>query len=228
VSAYETNGFSSCQDYICELNIRTDRIDYEGQMRQRITQLGQQAPATLNLDPVLANILTAAKKERHERVGEAFIRRFGIEFEPTYIGKCADPKCTAQIKAIRASTDAEMKKHLTNVAAGFPQWSNMEGSAERSGMVTVRDSLNAKFAASPEKWIKSVSDEYVAKCEATFPLDKCTYELALLADKMGGEAVKIQGLNPDLKKDEIINEVIKQFRPRFQDLVARYQLSIIK
>lgn len=222
---FESWGFAGCRDYICETQIRADRIDYEGQMRQRIQQLGQQVPITLNLDPALANILTAAEKERHERVGEAFIRRFEIEFEPTFIGKCADPKCTAQIKTIRASTDAEMKKHLANVAAGFLPWFNGRTSAETMAMIAVRESLDAKFAASPEKWIKSLKDQYVNGCGGDH---KCNYDLALLADAMGGEAVKIQGLNPDLKKDEIIGEVTKMYKPRFEKILDDLRNTAIK
>lgn len=222
---FESWGFGYCRDYICEQSIRDTRIANEGQMRARIQALGQQAPATLSLDPQLANILTASKKIQHERIGESFIRRFGIEFEPTFIGKCADPTCTGKIKALRASTEAEFKQHLSNVGGGVNHWFNRKEFAETMAMIAVRESLDAKFAASPEKWIKGLKDQYVNGCQGEH---KCNYDLALLADAMGGEAVKIQGLNPNLKKDEIIGEVTKMYKPRFEKILDDFRKTIIK
>jgi len=154
------------------------------------------------------------------------LRRFNIEFEPTWTGKCPDDACRSAIKSLRANTDAELK---AAIAKGKPEpvpgqvylgityeLPSTVSVAQDKARGTVLASLDAKITAAKAKWIGQVKSEYDPQCQDV----QCHFDVAVIADQMGGQAAKMYQLNIDLKPENVVAEVTKDFRPRFKKAVA--------
>ncbi|MFM7376717.1 MAG: hypothetical protein ACKO1O_01075 [Erythrobacter sp.] len=238
VHNHETFWLAQCVDSICEKDVRTYRKATELAAALKIKQLGQDAPVNLANDTYFAQLFNEAGEKAEKSWAEARLRRFNAEFEPTWIGKCADDVCRNGIKALRVSTDAALK---AAIAKGKPepvpnvvyfgittQLPATVSAAQDKARATVLTSLNAKIASAKDKWIGQVKSEYDPQCKD----DQCRYEVALIADQMGGKAASLAKLNVDLKPEDIAPEVTKDFRPLFKkavaDSVSRANAQIIK
>ena len=223
---FETIWLKQCRDSECEKGVRDIREAYQAVMTNKIEKSGVQSPDKLNQDPYFANLFSEAGTLAEKAWAESALRRFNIEFEPTWIGKCADDACRNAIKSLRASTDAELK---AAIAKGTPapvpnqvylgiisQLPATVAVAQDKARTTVLASLNAKIAAAKDKWIGKVKGEYDPQCHD----DQCRLEVALIADQMGGEAAKLGKLSPELTVANVVTEVTKDFRPRFKKAVA--------
>lgn len=225
-----------CPDSVCEKEIRTTRIVAAAVVTTKIKK--GEAPANLRTDPTIAKLFNDVEGDASKSWGRAILRRFSIEFEPTWAGKCPDNACRNTIKAIRTETEATQKQVI---AAGTPAPDpgkvylgisyavpTSVRVAQTKARAAVIASISAKVASSAEKWIGKVKAEYDPKCWD----DQCRYEVALGADAMGGEASKLAQLSPDVKSEHIVTEVIGRFRPRFEKAVAdgrnREKANIIK
>lgn len=234
-SQFESRWFAACRDYICETKVRSITAASEPALKSAITTMKQPVPNDLMQDPKLAAILTSAENSAKAAWGESINRRFGIEFEPTYLGKCADDACRNAIRTTRTETSAAIAKLLQagdpppqpgKVVLGLLSTIPAQVSgAEVKARATVANSLNAKIAAAKDKWIGEVKAGYDKQCQAD---ERCLYELALTADAMGGEAARLSKLSPDLPPQLVVNEVIKTFRPRFEKSIGDASRRTVK
>lgn len=225
VNQFETYWFGQCRDAQCEGDIRFIRAGYEGVMKGQIKKAGTPSPSNLGADPFFAGKFTEAGNIAQKQKRESDLRRFNIEFEPTWSAKCADNKCRSAIKLIRTAADIDFKKLIATdppvlkpgegVYIESLGWNSRMTKAEDEAMVSIVESIDTKLAASGETWIAPVKNSYQKQC-----LDqRCRFEVAFTADVMGGEAAKISKLSPDLKKEGVVAEVTKQFKPRFEKAV---------
>lgn len=223
---FETFWFGQCRDGECEDAIRFVRLGYEGIMKKKILELGKQAPANLGQDLFFAKNFNEAGALAKKLKRESDLRRFSIEFEPSWAGKCADNKCRGAIKLIRTGAEIDLKKMLPSGTPMAPPtngiiledftWQSRINTADDEARAAIVESINIKITASPAKWIGSVRAEYDQQCFDTL----CRFEVAFTADKMGGEAANLFKLSPELKPSSVVADVTKQFRPRFQKAVA--------
>lgn len=225
VNQFETKWLGRCRDSECENNIRFIRAGYEGQMKKRITQVTPTSSANLGLDPYFANLFSQADILGLQQKWESDLRRFNIEFEPTWSAKCADTKCRSAIKLVRTGAAIDFKKLIDNpppkpapgqgiYLENLP-WESRYATAEKEAMTAIISSIDTKLAGSTETWIAPVRAGYDKQCQDL----RCRFEVAFTADVMGGEAAKISKLSPDLKKRNVVSEVVKQFKPRFEKAV---------
>lgn len=236
VHQFEKRWLAACPDDVCEKEIRSTRIATAAVVTNKINNGA--APANLSSDPAIAKLFNGVEGDASKSWGRAILRRFSIEFEPTWAGKCPDNACRNTIKAIRAETESTLKQLI---AAGIPApdpgkvYLGISYSvpisvraAQTKARSAVTASISARIAASAAKWIGKVKAEYDPKCWD----DQCRYEVALGADAMGGEAAKLAQLSPDVKSEHIVTEVTARFRPRLAkavaDGLAREMASIIK
>lgn len=220
VNQFETSWLSQCRDAECEGNIRFIRTGYEGVMKKRIKDVGTKSENNLSLDPFFANIFTEANNIARQEKRRSDLRRFSIEFEPTWSARCADNKCRGAIRLIRTAAEIDLKKLVdavppkaapgTVVLENLP-WDSRMATAETEAMTSVIESIDNKLAASSETWIAPIKAGYAKQCTD----QRCKVEVALTADRMGGEADKISKLSPNLKKASVVAEVTKEFQPRF-------------
>lgn len=226
VNQHETYWLPECRDGACEKDVRVYRIATELAAKLKIKQGELQSPGNLYKDPYFANLFNDARTKAERSTGESYLRRFSIEFEPTWAGKCADGKCSTTIKSIRASTEGDYKKFIANglpkpapvngISLGGPAWIDLKNGAENKATAAIITSIDTKIAGSKEKWIGKVKSEYDKQCSDQV----CRLEVAVTADVMGGQAAKLYKLSPDLKVENVVIEVTKEFRPRFEKLIA--------
>jgi hypothetical protein len=236
VNGFETRWFKACPDSTCEKEIRTTRIVTAAVVTTKINK--GEAPANLRSDPAIAKLFDGVERDASKSWGRGMLRRFSVEFEPTWAGKCPDNACRNAIKAIRTQTEATLNQDIN---AGVPapdpgkiylgiSYSVPTGirEAQIKARSTVTASINARIASAAPKWVGTVKGEYDPKCWD----DQCRYEVALGADAMAAEASRLAKLSPDTKPVVIENEVIARFRPRLAKAVAdgktRELNSIIK
>ncbi|HEY6965413.1 MAG TPA: hypothetical protein VI407_09355, partial [Erythrobacter sp.] len=222
---FESVWLPQCRDGQCEEAIRFIRLGYEGAMRQKIEQLGPNA-GKLSQDPFFTTKFAEASALAKKVKREGDLRRFSAEFEPKWAGQCADAKCKGAIKIVRAAAEMEFKKLMppgvpvpppTNgVILEDHDWQTREAAADKEAMQAVLDSLNAKIAAAKDKWIGSTKAPYDQQCYDV----QCRYEVARLADEMGGKATALFQLSPGLKPSGVIAEVTARYTPKFKKAVA--------
>jgi hypothetical protein len=222
---FESAWLPQCRDAQCEGAIRFTRLGYEGLMKQKIDQLGANA-GKLGQDPFFTAKFAEASAIAKKLKREGDLRRFSIEFEPKWAGQCADQKCIGAIKLIRTAAEIEFKKLMPpGVPVPAPTngvvledfgWQTREADADKGAMQAVLDSLNTKIAGAKDQWIGSVKAPYDQQCYDV----QCRYEVARLADEMGGKATALFKLSPELKKSGVVAEVTTRYTPKFKKAVA--------
>ncbi|MCM0000037.1 MAG: hypothetical protein NBV68_11695 [Erythrobacter sp.] len=236
VNGFETRWFKACPDSTCEKEIRTTRIATAAVVNAKINK--GEAPATLRTDPAIAKLFDGVERDAAKSWGRAMLRRFSVEFEPTWAGKCPDTACRNALKAIRTQTEAALTQQI-NAGVPAPDTGKIYlgisyavppaiRTAQTDARSAVTASINARIQSAAPKWASAVMGEYFPKCWD----DQCRYEVALGADAMVGDWSRLSKLSPDTKPVIIENEVIARFRPRLAKAVsegkARELNSIIK
>lgn len=225
VNGHETFWLPQCRDDTCEKDVRAYRIATELAAKLKIKQLGKGAPAMLGQDAYFAKLFKEASTRAEKSYRESVLRRFNIEFEPTWAGRCADNNCRNAVKLIRVGADIGYKKKMADADKPVPSgsisllsselaWILMD--AEKNAKLAIVESINTKIAARPEKWIGTVKSQYDKQCFD----QQCRYEVAVSADAMGGRASTLTKLSPELKPRNIATAVTSEFRPRFEKSVA--------
>lgn len=222
---HETYWLPQCRDEICEKDVRAYRLATELAAKLKIKQLGKAAPAKLSQDAYFAKLLSEAGTAAQKAQRQSVLRRFNIEFEPTWAGKCADDKCRNAIKFIRVGADMGYKKKMaegappvqgSGISLFYAELAGVLTQADEDAKAAILESINTKIAASPAKWIGNVRAEYDKQCVDA----QCRFDVAIIADEMGGEAASLFKLSPELKPSAVVADVTKQFRPRFQKAVT--------
>jgi hypothetical protein len=236
VHKFESKWLKLCPDSTCETEVRTTRIATAAVVNAKIAK--GEAPANLTADPAIAKLFQGVERDAAKSWGRAMLRRFSVEFEPTWAGKCPDNACRNALKAIRTQTEAKLNQEINaSVPAPDPGKVYLGISyavppvireAQVKARSAVTTSIYARIQSAAPKWVGAVMGEYFPKCWD----DQCRYEVALGADAMAGDAAKLAKLSPDTKPVVIENEVIARFRPRLAKAVSegktRELNSIIK
>ncbi len=233
---FEKKWFASCPDSTCEKEIRTTRRAVEVTVKAKIAK--GEATANLRDTDSIAKLFDGVERDAAKSWGRGMLRRFSVEFEPTWAGKCPDNACRNALKTLRTQAEAKLNQEITaGVPAPDPGKIYLGISNAVPGVIrdaqtkarsTVTASINARIQSAAPKWVGAVTGEYYPKCWD----DQCRYEVALGADAMAGEWSRLAKLSPDTKPVIIENEVIARFRPRLAKAVSdgktRELNSIIK
>ena len=239
VHQFESKWLKACPDSLCETEVRTTRIATAAVITNRMNNwTPEEKVANIRADGYIANLLDGVERDAAKSWGRAMLRRFSVEFEPTWVGKCPDNACRNALKAIRTQTEAKLNQEI-NASVPAPDPGKIYLGISYAVPTVIRDaqikarsavttSLNARIQSAAPKWVGAVMGEYYPKCWD----DQCRYEVALGADAMAGEAARLAKLSPDTKPVVIENEVIARFRPRLAKAVSegktRELNSIIK
>jgi hypothetical protein len=236
---FETKWLAACPDSTCEKEIRTTRIVIAATVTNRINKWSpEEKVANLRQDAYIAKLFNGVERDAAKSWGRAMLRRFSVEFEPTWAGKCPDNACRNALKTIRTQTEAKLTQEINasvpapdpgkiylGISYAVPTVIRKAQTDARSAVTT---SISARIQSAAPKWASAVMGEYFPKCWD----DQCRYEVALGADAMAGEWSRLAKLSPDTKPVIIENEVIARFRPRLAKAVSdgknRELNSIIK